>query len=394
LHLPNGAATDDGTGWRYGLVDGLGSVRQRVDGGGQVLSVESYRPFGLPLEGEGGAPYGYTGEWWEGEAGLLYLRARWYTPSQGRLLSRDTVPGYAKRPLTQHLWLYALANPVRYVDPSGHNAKHPCYAHTENYGWFDSEHFGTGNPVGIIQNVKRVAQGASGGEIIEIKQPLHVRQYTLIYKAFYWVSDRVPDYMVDNVSLAIYKHWSIRFEDWQGRIAWGLAGASSTFSVEDLPSHYVGFFAAAETLRQREQGLITQEQKVTGQEIIEKYLGPVEWTNEEPPHQVYIYASQFLPAPEGPRLMRVPLKNYEFRPRVSDDHGLYLKDWYHKDWPEAMYIQPVTGLFCSCRPFFCELGELWWLFVREEADDLNAWEFFIGVGGGTAWDIFRDLLPW
>jgi hypothetical protein len=61
LHLPSGAATDDGTGWRYGLADGLGSVRQRVDGGGQVLSVESYRPFGLPLEGDGGAPYGVHG---------------------------------------------------------------------------------------------------------------------------------------------------------------------------------------------------------------------------------------------------------------------------------------------------------------------------------------------
>jgi hypothetical protein len=70
MHLPTGVASDDGAMWTYSAADGLGSVRQRLDASGQVVSVGSYRPFGLvlskvegsPLEGNGGAPYGFTGE--------------------------------------------------------------------------------------------------------------------------------------------------------------------------------------------------------------------------------------------------------------------------------------------------------------------------------------------
>jgi YD repeat-containing protein len=83
LHLPTGVATDDGA-WTYSAADGLGSVRQRLDASGQVAAVNGYRPFGSPLEGDGGEPYGFTGEWWEADLNLLYLRARWYAPSQGR----------------------------------------------------------------------------------------------------------------------------------------------------------------------------------------------------------------------------------------------------------------------------------------------------------------------
>jgi RHS repeat-associated protein len=100
-------------------------VRQRLDESGQVAAVNGYRPFGSPLEGDGGEPYGFTGEWWEADLNLLYLRARWYAPSQGRFLSEDSIPGFAERPLTQHLWLYALDNPVHYIDPSGHQVQPP-----------------------------------------------------------------------------------------------------------------------------------------------------------------------------------------------------------------------------------------------------------------------------
>jgi hypothetical protein len=64
LHLPNAIAADDGAAWSYSGADGLGSVRQELDSSGNVESVNSYRPFGLPLLGDGGDPYGYTGEWW------------------------------------------------------------------------------------------------------------------------------------------------------------------------------------------------------------------------------------------------------------------------------------------------------------------------------------------
>ena len=59
-----------------------GSVRQAVDELGRVTVYHEFDPYGGPVE-NGGDPYGYTGEWWQAEAGLLHLRARWYAPGVG-----------------------------------------------------------------------------------------------------------------------------------------------------------------------------------------------------------------------------------------------------------------------------------------------------------------------
>jgi RHS repeat-associated protein len=105
-------------------------VRQRVDGSGQVLAVNGYRPFGSPLDGNGGAPYGYTGEWSivpeakrsgrEDDAGLLFLRARYYQPGSGRFISRDAWGGFAGKPQSQNRYSYVRNNAIRWTDPSGY----------------------------------------------------------------------------------------------------------------------------------------------------------------------------------------------------------------------------------------------------------------------------------
>jgi RHS repeat-associated protein len=84
-----------------------------------VAAVNDYRPFGSPLAGEGGSPYGFTGEWWEGDAGLLFLRARYYQPGTGRFLSQDAWRGNVWRPATLHRYVYVLNNSVNGIDPSG-----------------------------------------------------------------------------------------------------------------------------------------------------------------------------------------------------------------------------------------------------------------------------------
>ena len=112
------AQYDSGT-WAYHVDDGLGSVRQLADPAGQVVMSYSFSPFGVPLGESGGEPYGFTGEQWDDEVELVYLRARYMQPSTGRFITQDPWPGDRRRPLTMNTYLYVAANPVNIVDPSG-----------------------------------------------------------------------------------------------------------------------------------------------------------------------------------------------------------------------------------------------------------------------------------
>ncbi len=61
-----------------------------------------------------------SAEQFDAGLGLYYLRARWYQPGSGRFWTHDTDPGFLKRPVTQHKYIYAYGDPVYFSDPSGH----------------------------------------------------------------------------------------------------------------------------------------------------------------------------------------------------------------------------------------------------------------------------------
>lgn len=54
---------------------------------------------------------------------MLFLRARYYNPADGRFQSRDTWGGDYNRPLSLNRWVYGYGNPVNLTDPSGYR---PC----------------------------------------------------------------------------------------------------------------------------------------------------------------------------------------------------------------------------------------------------------------------------
>ena len=132
----------------------------------------------------------------------------------------------------------------------------------------------------------------------------------------------------EGISLGIYMDWSRRFELWEASVF--VFGTNTSYAIEDLPSHYIGFFSKA-------RGLSHAEAFAN--------LGGVEGTNQEPP-----------------RLLDWPLgtwettKNVEFTPRVQDGEG----NWHNVPWPDAMTITPIgseSGLWsfqrAECQGTFC-----------------------------------------
>jgi RHS repeat-associated protein len=101
----------------------------RTDIRGSVLDPDGaaggqqYDAWGVPTGNEPSAgPLGFTGEPHDAATGLVYLRARWYDPSTGRLLSRDPLPGTRINPISQNAYVYAHDNPVSVLDPAGRSA--------------------------------------------------------------------------------------------------------------------------------------------------------------------------------------------------------------------------------------------------------------------------------
>jgi RHS repeat-associated protein len=107
---------------RYYLYDGGGSVRALADESGAITDRYTYDAFGVLLEHQGGSDnaYLYRGEQYDAGLGLIYLRARFYNSDSGRFWNQDTYEGSNADPASLHKYLYAHANPVTSIDPTGH----------------------------------------------------------------------------------------------------------------------------------------------------------------------------------------------------------------------------------------------------------------------------------
>jgi len=121
-------------------------VVQRVDNAGNVIHTYRYDAFGNQLNGSetNTNPFRFAGEYYDGETGFIYLRARFYNPLTGRMLSEDPhwtidnmIFGDDVRRINEHLdrytmipdvlaimqaanlFVFGINNPVRFIDPSG-----------------------------------------------------------------------------------------------------------------------------------------------------------------------------------------------------------------------------------------------------------------------------------
>ena len=124
VHTPSGdlgapIAVSEGTSMtaasmRYLLTDERGSVVVRTDSAAAGQTINSYGPYGEPGAGNAGL-YQYAGQPWIAEAGLYYMRNRWYHAGLGRFTSPDPI-GYAGG---MNLYAYVGDDPINAWDPLG-----------------------------------------------------------------------------------------------------------------------------------------------------------------------------------------------------------------------------------------------------------------------------------
>jgi RHS repeat-associated protein len=91
--------------------------------GGIVVSSTRYDVFGN-LQGTPTLEtnYLYTGQQYDAISELYSLRARYYDPSYGRFLSRDTWAYDYQNPVELNRYVYVANNPATWTDPSGYSA--------------------------------------------------------------------------------------------------------------------------------------------------------------------------------------------------------------------------------------------------------------------------------
>ena len=109
----------------YYIYDGHGSVRALTDPSGNVTDTYDYDAFGneihttTTLASPTVNEFLFAGEQFDSDLRLYYNRARYLNVTTGRFWSMDTFDGDISSPLSLHKYLYASADPVNALDPSG-----------------------------------------------------------------------------------------------------------------------------------------------------------------------------------------------------------------------------------------------------------------------------------
>ena len=116
----NYGASDDYT---YYLQNAHGDVTALLDTAGELTKSYVYDAFGVEqnIDDSDSNAFRYCGEYYDTEAGTIYLRARYYNPVTGRFISRDSYTGEHGDPLSLNLYTYCKNSPVLYADPDGHS---------------------------------------------------------------------------------------------------------------------------------------------------------------------------------------------------------------------------------------------------------------------------------
>lgn len=100
-----------------------GDVVTLTNSTGNIVAQYDYDAWGnhisTGLEGVVDNSYRYAGYRWDEETGMYFLNSRYYWPTVGRFISRDSFNGFIENPQSQNQYAYANGNPLKFIDPEG-----------------------------------------------------------------------------------------------------------------------------------------------------------------------------------------------------------------------------------------------------------------------------------
>jgi RHS repeat-associated protein len=124
--------------------------------------LDAWGNFRFPTELEASRNrFAFTGHIYDSETGLYNAKARYFDPKLGRFLTQDSFLGNHDNPPSLHRYLYGYANPLRYVDPTGHQSI-PTGVPDADAFLRDVVETGYGYSKGVV---KRIGEGIVGAGI-------------------------------------------------------------------------------------------------------------------------------------------------------------------------------------------------------------------------------------
>jgi RHS repeat-associated protein len=152
--------SDSGTEVYYILTDHLGSTSKvvQVDGSSVTVTAQQwYSPWGEPrqLTGEMPTDRTFQGQREHSALGMLWYSSRYYDPHLGRFTQPDSIVPNAFFSLAFDRYQYVFSNPLRYVDPSGHNPEcGPDGAFCDEDDWNDYDY----DPIELTSNGRKIVK--------------------------------------------------------------------------------------------------------------------------------------------------------------------------------------------------------------------------------------------
>ncbi len=167
----------------YVLKDHLGSASVVTDSSGNVVGEQRYYPFGGTRWSMGSMLTDklYTGQREMAGLGIYHYGARFYSPTLGRFLSADTIIPGAANPQSFNRYSYVLNNPLRYIDPTGHDRFSTCGSNRYCMDWVDEHPLNLDRPPdykndpcpGMKGVVAGICASGSHGDNLEPDRPIN-----------------------------------------------------------------------------------------------------------------------------------------------------------------------------------------------------------------------------